>query len=121
MKLLTFCKKTALTLDMKISDDRNVPEQYDEPMRVLVNTMKCRINNLDSFEFPYIESVFNDEVETLLDNNTEDGEIPDGVINTLSVALYEKPYNELTDKDEKSIIKVLSVYLIISNIRRKNR
>lgn len=118
MNFLEFCRKTATDIDVKISYDRNVPEQYDNPMRVIVNNIKCRLDKLDSYEFPYIESVFDDKFEAILDKNGEE-DVPDSVINTLSVALFDKLFNDLEDADSKSIIKVLSVYLLISIIRRK--
>lgn len=112
----TFCEHLATERHVDITDSVDVPDQYIEPVNVLVNIMKPKMNRLKKISIPFIESQF-DDIDTVcdvLDTKTNNKDIPDGIINALSNALYCVKFNDLNNKDQ-AIIKVLSCYLLLQN------
>lgn len=109
-----FCVNLATTGELDIDDtDRFVPDNYRSQLDTLINIMSPRMNNLEYINIRFIEDSFEDleEVKKVLNDRCND--IPDGIINVLSHKLYgDKSVNQLTE-DERSIIKVLAVYLCI--------
>lgn len=112
----TFCAQLATEHHIDITDSVDVPEQYIEPVNVLVNIMKPKMNRLKKISIPFIESQFDDidNACKVLDNKTNNMDVPDGIINALSNALYCVKFNDLKN-EEQAIIKVLSCYLLLQN------
>lgn len=81
----------------------------------LVNDIKNKLEFLDRVSIPYIEGKFDklDNVGKILEF-TKHEDIPDELINMLSYKLYDCHFNQLSN-DKRSIIAVLSVYILIYN------
>lgn len=111
------CLKLASKCDIDTeTDSKEIPERYVVPTQALIDIMKKKMSILDQINIPFIETVFDDidkAIETL-NEKTEDGDVPDGIINKLSSELYGSQIKELT-KEQQAIIKVLSCYLCIQN------
>lgn len=117
---IDFCKSftDGSMLDDPIFDSEEnttqVPSQYEKPVNVLIKNMKVKKDIFDKVNIPYIEAAFSEDYPSILEDKLDDGEIPDGIIVTLSFGIYGKNFNKLSD-DERTIIKVLSVYICIQN------
>ena len=114
-----FVRRIAVVNDSTTNpDDTDIPEKYEPIVDGVINTMKNRINNAKTSNVAFIEKCFDDNDvadimrQKMINNELPDGEVPDGIINKLSMSLYEKPFNDLSN-DEQSIIKVLTVYIIV--------
>ena len=98
------------------SNSLDIPERYSVSVKALIEIMKPKLTVLDKISIQFIEDAFTDieAVTKKLDADTENGDIPDSILNVFSSELYGKTINELTD-DEQNIIKVLSTYICIQN------
>lgn len=94
--------------------DLDIDPSVKSRMDVLISNVKPKLHVLDKTEFKYIENVFTmpDDVLHKALRDSCNFDIPDGIINHLSMSLYDKTMNALT-VSEQSIIKVLAVYLMI--------
>lgn len=112
-KCINIASKGIVTIE---SNSCEIPEKYKTPVSSLITIMRNKMSILDKITIKFIEEAFDDmdKVQKALDENTENGEIPDGIINHLSIELYHKSFNGLTE-EEQAIIKVLSCYLCIQN------
>ena len=115
MDFLTYCKKVATNDHVVITEDRNVPEQYEQVTKVTINILKPKMSRIDRIEIPFITAKLNsyETITDVLDEKLDGGDVPDGILNTLSEGLYSKSFNDLSI-DEQSIIKVVGIYLIVS-------
>lgn len=115
MDFLTYCKKVATNDHVVITDDRNVPEQYEQVTNVTITILKPKMSRLDRIEIPFINAKLNsyETISDVIEEKLNGDDVPDGILNTLSDGLYGKSFNDLTI-DEQSIIKVVGIYLIIS-------
>lgn len=115
MDFLTYCKKIATNDHVVITDDRNVPEQYEQVTNVTISILKPKMSRLDRIEIPFITAKLNSckTITDIIEEKLNGDDVPDGILNTLSDGLYGKSFNDLTI-DEQSIIKVVGIYLIIS-------
>lgn len=95
-------------------DRVSIPEKYEGPVKVLVKNMKIKRDILDTVNIPYIESAFDGDYKSILDEKLEDDEIPDSLIEHLANEIYGDNINCLTD-NQRVIIKVLAVYICIQN------
>lgn len=112
---LDFCRRTASHNDaVPATSDTTLSEELKKRVDVLVNLMKNKLEIVDRVTIPFIEATFDGDVISALDSKTEDGEVPDELINALSEKLYEKEFEQLSD-DERSIINVLSCYIMLQN------
>ena len=116
MSFKNMCLKYASDEHIQVDDTSlNIPDGYKRFVEWLIAYMKPKMHSLDTISIDFIEKYFEDvdDLTKLLNDNTNDEEIPDSVINVLSNELYDgKSVDELTD-DEQAIIKVLSVYICI--------
>lgn len=92
----------------------SIPPKYEGPTKVLIKNMKIKRDILDRVNIPYIESAFEGDYKSILDEKLEDGEIPDPLIEHLADGIYGDKINNL-DYNQRAIIKVLSVYICIQN------
>lgn len=81
----------------------------------ITTDIKRKINFLDNVSIPYIESRFEklDKLEKIFDYMEID-DIPDTLMNYVSDKVYGVIFNQLSN-DKRSIIAVLSVYILIYN------
>ena len=116
MKLIDLAHKYVKTEKFEVPDDTspNVPDKYIEKVVGLGRLFKPCSTRLGNLEFPFVESAINSvDVEATAKSKLGCSSIPDEVIQALSMGIYEKLYSELSEV-ECSIIKLLSVYIIIS-------
>lgn len=110
-----YCMKMAEHNDMLPTSDTNLDESTSKRIDGLVKIMELKMDRLDKISVPpFIESVFDCDVTEKLNAKTVDGDIPDAVINTLAAKLYHHVFKELDDA-ERSVIKILSVYIILQD------
>lgn len=114
MKFKEFCMKRAISGNLSAVQPDEIPEKYVKPTKALIDIMKYKMAVLDKINVAFIETLFDDDYEGILETKLTDGEVPNGIIHTLSEGLYGKIPSELND-EESSIIKVLSVYICIQN------
>lgn len=97
-------------------DEVAVPEKYVEPTKNLINIMKNKRDGFDRIEIPFIEMVLEQvkDISSVLEENLEDGEVPNGIIRELSLGIFKKTPSELTTA-QASIIRVCAIYLCIQN------
>lgn len=100
-------------VDVITSREEAVPNKYVGPVESLIKIMRPKMDILDRISIPFIEAAFADinEVTKTLDEQNN-GDIPEGIIQTLSTKLYNRPLQSL-NTDEQAIIKVLSCYICI--------
>jgi hypothetical protein len=117
---MEFCKKLATNnvLSITTPDDPNVveiPFNLENDITTLVNALKPKMNRLDKIHITYIEACFNDmnRINEILESQYG-YDIDDGIPYALSRYLYDIPFNDL-DVDRQSIIKVLTVYILVQN------
>ena len=116
MKLIDLAHKYVKSEKFEVPDDTspNVPDEYIEKVIGTNRLLKSSARRLGNLEFPSIESKLNSvDVDTTVKEKLGCDDLPNEVIQALSMGIYEKLYSELTE-DECSIIKLLSVYIIIS-------
>ena len=77
--------------------------------------IKKKLPILDKVPIPYVQSVIPDSydaVEKFL-KSTGSEEVPECILEGFAHKIYDKPFNQL-GQNERSIIAVLSVYILIS-------
>lgn len=114
-----FCKRiTAGSKDLSgvSTECAEMPEQYKEPVEVLVSMMKTKKKIFDKINVPFIESVFEDEEENkkILSEKIGDNDIPDAIFIRLSNGIFGENPSAL-NVDQQAIIKVLTIYICIQN------
>lgn len=114
MHFLQFCHKVCNPVTHTISSDRNVPEQYEEVVNTVISTLKNKTRRFDSVELGYIERAFEKNYVEILKRIDNEGFNPDCIMNVISDGLYKVGFNELNDRDKESIIKTLTIYILIS-------
>lgn len=114
MSFQAFCENIT-TIDRITDTSPMVPVILQEPFDALVSNLRTKMARLDRIEIVFIQMAFNDmeHVFDILDNYYH-GEINDALASALSDALYHAPIINLTSK-ELSVIKVLTVYLMIQS------
>lgn len=112
---MQFCDDTAMVKD-KIIVGRDATFDDGEVFRLFVENMKKQVSRFDKISMSYIQGTFSSpgELVTKISAKYPDGEIPNGLLNTLSKELYGKAYVDASDLECK-IINVLSIYYTISN------
>lgn len=118
MTLLELANEKAITdqFTMPVSCDtlECVDKKYHEPVNILIQNLKPKMSVLDKFRPVYITQAFSDMDQVVNKLDSIGGDIPDGIISTLSKELYGKHFNELNNTEE-GIIKILSTYICIVN------
>lgn len=120
MAFLDFCKRYATNhkIEISVPDDPNVieiPYNLESDIENLVKDLKPKANRFDKLHVTYVEqsfSNFDNVIGILKDVYNED--IDDGIAYALSRYLYDTQFNDL-DVDRQSIIKVLTIYILIQN------
>lgn len=92
-------------------------ESTDSKLMTFIENMKQYAKRFDSLALTFIQRAFDNsnDVSQKITSVYPDGEIPDEIINTISLKLFEKAYSdpELGSLNRK-IINALSVYYVIS-------
>lgn len=118
MKLLDLAKIIVSSEDYIVPDDTptDVDAKYQEKMTGTIRLFKPTASRLGLLCFPFIDNTFKNgqlDVEEVLKTKIDGDELPDSLFQGLSMGIYKKLYSELSN-DERSIIKLLGVYIIIS-------
>lgn len=111
-----YCELYTVSSDIMITEDMTIPEEYVKTVDRVVDDLRYRTEDFDSVTIEYIQCTL-DSVEDMgaALRHTE-GDIPDGMMNTLSKELYGKMFNEL-EQIEKSIIITISTYICVAKNR----
>lgn len=95
-------------------DRVSIPEKYSGPVSVLIKNMRNKVEIFDRVNIPYIENAFNGDYASILNEKLEDDEVPNSLFEELAYGIFNNRINDLTE-NQRSIIKVLSVYICIQN------
>lgn len=110
-----FCENIAIVKDVESFDKEATYE--DTRLTQFLLSLKISIPRFNSLELSYIQNAFSNtgEVSQKITAVYPDGEIPDGIINTIAKCVYGKDYSDDTlTETQRKIINVLSVYYVIS-------
>lgn len=105
-----------------ITEDTSVPDKYKDAVEKLAAKFRDNGDIFLTAPYHHIQEALTqiDDIESLLVNACDNGDLPDGILNTLSMNIYGGLYNNLVDTDAKAVINALSVYIIISNNNNNN-
>lgn len=110
---MKFCKDRVTDTPLTVTA-AEIPDKYKKIVNSTIQIMKNKKDIFDSINIPFVEGVFVDGFEKILEDKLDDGEIPDGIVHNLSTGIFgEYPVN-LT-KEQTAIIKILSVYICIQS------
>ena len=89
--------------------------ELDNVVNHVTSDIKNKLDIIDKIAIPYIEGKFDklDNVGRILEFLHREN-IPDPMLNLIAFKVYDKSFNQLSN-DERSIIAVLSVYILIYN------
>lgn len=115
---MTFTKFVGLVSRPEIPDISEVTTVTESQQCAIENVgedIRKKLSILDRVSVPYIQNTINDSYEAVekLINKTGSEEVPNGILEGFSKKIYEKSFNQL-DQNERSIIALLSVYILIS-------
>ena len=118
MKFAYWCQYMA-TDEHVIIDETDVtcPYHLQRQMQSLVDIMLPKMDILDRIHVPFIEKALSQSPNVMRERleHTCHGNIPEGLMNALSIALFHgETFNSLSSSNQ-AIIKVLAVYLMIQN------
>ena len=108
-----FCESITAPNIPDITGDTPVSVKEQDIISHVSNDIRRRVNILDRINIPYVEGSINsaeDVAAKLIANENTD--IPEGILNQFAKSIYGKAFNSLT-QSERSIIVVLSVYILI--------
>lgn len=99
--------------EIQISDDEKVPEEFVEPLNVLVDLVRLKVKRASFVKISFVQNKFDDmdKVERIL-NEQYHGQVYDGLALQLSKRLFGLPFDKISN-EEVAIIKVLAIYLMI--------
>lgn len=102
--------------DVVISDTMDMPNEYVSTVGRVIDDLKYRVDDFGDVTIEYIQYTLDsvDNIDKCL--SFTNGDIPDGMMNTLSNGLYGKRFNDL-DRSEKSIIITISTYICVAKNR----
>ena len=102
--------------DVVISDTMDMPNEYVSTVGRVIDDLKYRVNDFGDVTIEYIQYTLDsvDDIDKCL--SFTNGDIPDGMMNTLSNGLYGKRFNDL-GHSEKSIIITISAYICVAKNR----
>ena len=102
--------------DVAISDTMDMPNEYVSTVGRVIDDLKYRVDDFGDVTIEYIQYTLDsvDDIDKCL--SFTNGDIPDGMMNTLSNGLYGKHFNDL-DRSEKSIIITISTYICVAKNR----
>lgn len=102
--------------DVVISDTMDMPKEYVSTVGRVIDDLKYRVDDFGDVTIEYIQYTLDsvDDIDKCL--SFTNGDIPDGMMNTLSNGLYGKHFNDL-DRSEKSIIITISTYICVAKNR----
>ncbi len=102
--------------DVVISDTMDMPKEYVSTVGRVIDDLKYRVDDFGDVTIEYIQYTLDsvDNIDKCL--SFTNGDIPDGMMNTLSNGLYGKHFNDL-GRSEKSIIITISAYICVAKNR----
>ena len=102
--------------DVVISDTMDMPKEYVSTVGRVIDDLKYRVDDFGDVTIEYIQYTLDsvDDIDKCL--SFTNGDIPDGMMNTLSNGLYGKHFNDL-GRSEKSIIITISAYICVAKNR----
>ena len=113
-----FCDNIALDIEVSPTTDSTMitnPKILSITSNIIndLSVKKNRLGNMKvTYVTAYLENFTEDELSAELHKKTVDDEIPDELINRLSSGIYGVKYDELSAQ-QKNIIKVLAIYIIL--------
>lgn len=121
MSFAEFCAKFCDQVQLTISD---VPTESSEleldilkRMHALIGNVQLQKNRFNQVPMHFITNRLADldEVRKCLDSY-HDGDVPDALLESLSMGLYEYPFNDIR-VEYQNIIETLAVYIVVSHVR----
>lgn len=92
-------------------------DKYKQFVDVVSREIRNKLEFIDRVSIPNIEGKFDklDDIGFILETSNHQ-DIPDEFINYIAEKVFGKKFNQLSN-DERSIIAVLSVYILIYNFK----
>ena len=102
-------------------EDHNVPEEYKELITNVVSIVKSKIDRIDSIEIDFIQKQIESfGIPKMIDLfHNENTIIPESIFDELSYQMYDCSFEKLKE-ESIPIIKIIGIYLIISNANINN-
>lgn len=97
-----------------ISDEMDILIERKSAIDHIGGDIKHRVDILDKISIPYVEKKFED-LNSVTESLERSGntDIPDGIMNNFSKKIFDTKFNNLESGWKRSIIAVLSVYILI--------
>lgn len=103
---------TNVPFDETLSDTMEYPDRYKKIVDSMINQFRIHLDSLQQWRLVFLNKTFENEEAYIEKLKKIGGDIPDGIINTLSQGIFDtKPSNLNTM--QAAIIKVVAVYICI--------
>lgn len=119
MSFADFCNKMCASLDdeemVTVLDGEYINPVFIPIAKAIIKELKPKMKKLDRLKVSYIVKFFEqyeDNIDDIIHNNTDEDDIPDELINYLADQLYNMKYNDMA-RSCKNIINVLAIYIYL--------
>lgn len=112
-----FCNQVQLTIPDVPTESPELELDILKRMHALIGNVQLQKNRFNQVPMHFITNRLSDldEVRKCLDSY-HDGDVPDELLESLSMGLYEHPFNDLR-VEYQNIIETLAVYIVVSHVR----
>lgn len=112
-----FCNQVQLTIPDVPTESSELELDILKRMHALIGNVQLQKNRFHQVPMHFITNRLADldEVRKCLDSY-HDGDVPDELLESLSMGLYEYPFNNIR-VEYQNIIETLAVYIVVSHVR----
>lgn len=112
-----FCNQVPMTIQDVPLESSELDTDILRRIHTLVGNVRLQRNRFHQVPMNFITNRLTDldEVRKCLDSY-HDGDVPDEILESLSMELYEYPFNKLR-VEYQNIIETLAVYIVVSHVR----
>jgi len=112
-----FCNQVQLTIPLAHPESPKLELDILKRMHALIGNVQLQKNRFNQVPMHFITNRLADldEVRKCLDSY-HDGDVPDALLESLSMGLYEYPFNDIR-VEYQNIIETLAVYIVVSHVR----
>lgn len=112
-----FCNQVPMTIQDVPLESSELDTDISKRMHTLISNVRLQKNRFHQVPMHFITNRLADldEVRKCLDSY-HDGDVPDEILESLSMELYEYPFNNLR-VEYQNIIETLAVYIVVSHVR----
>ncbi len=112
-----FCDQVQLTIPDVPTESSELELDILKRMHALIGNVQLQKNRFNQVPMHFITNRLSDldEVRKCLDSY-HNGDVPDELLESLSMGLYEYPFNSIR-VEYQNIIETLAVYIVVSHVR----